>query len=98
MFYLTTHSTHFIYDYMEGLYGRKCFYLTTHSHFIYGYIEGRKEMFFYLTIHSTHFILRLYGSKEGNILFNRKEGNVLFNDALNTFYLVMWKEGRKCFI
>ena len=27
MFYLTMHSTHFIYGYMEG---RKCFYLTTH--------------------------------------------------------------------
>ena len=58
MFHLTTHSTHFIYGYMEGnvlfndvlntfylwLYGRKkMFYLTTRStHFIYGYMEGRK--------------------------------------------------------
>ena len=43
MFYLTTHSTHFIYGYMKG---RKegNVYLTTHStHFIYGYMEGRKE-------------------------------------------------------
>ena len=50
----------------------------------------------YLTMHSTHFYLWLYG---------RKEGNILFNDALNTFYLVIWKEGmkvgregKKCFI
>ena len=51
--------------------------------------EGRKEMF-YLTTHSTHFYLRLYG---------RKEGNVLFNDTLNTFlFTVIWKEVRKCFI
>ena len=61
-FYLTTHSTHFIYSYMT-LEGRKeMVYLTTHStHFIYGYmtLEGRKEMF-YLTMHSTHFI---YGVK-----------------------------------
>ena len=45
MFYLTTHSTHFIYGYMEGRKeGRKeMFYLTMHStHFIYGYMEGRK--------------------------------------------------------
>ena len=36
MLYLTTHSTHFIYDYN----GRKeIFYLTTHStHYIYGYM------------------------------------------------------------
>ena len=75
-FYLTTHSTHFIYGYMEGR--KEMFYLTTHStHFIYSYMEGRKEML-YLKTHSTHFILRLYG---------RKEGNVLFNNALNTFHL-----------
>ena len=45
MFYLTTHSTHFIYGYMGE---REMFYLTTHStHFIYGYM-GEREMF-YLT-------------------------------------------------
>ena len=53
MFYLTTHSTHFIYGYMawdkwvndhsdseRGKEGRtELFYLTTHStHFIYGYM------------------------------------------------------------
>ena len=59
MFYLTTHSTHFIYGYMGR--EREMFYLTTHStHFIYGYMEREREMF-YLTTHSTHFILRLYG-------------------------------------
>ena len=41
MFYLTTHSTHCIYGYMEG---RTFFYLTMHStHCSYGYMEGRKE-------------------------------------------------------
>ena len=41
MFYLTTHSIHFTYGYMEGR--KEMFYLTTHSiHFIYGYMEGRK--------------------------------------------------------
>ena len=39
MFYLTTHSTHFIYGYMEGR--KEMFYLTTHStHFIYGYMAS----------------------------------------------------------
>ena len=51
MFYLTTHSTHFIYVYMEGR--KEGFYLTTHSTHVY--MEGRKEMF-YLTTHATHFI------------------------------------------
>ena len=50
LFYLTTHSTHFIYSYMAShiwlrniLIVRKefCFYLTTHStHFIYGYMAS----------------------------------------------------------
>ena len=41
IFYLTTHSTYFIYGYM-ALEGRKeIFYLTTHStHFIYGYMAS----------------------------------------------------------
>ena len=67
MFYLTTHSTHFIYGYMASYIwqynrplmkeGRKdMFYLTTHStHFIYGYMDGWMAMI-YLTMHSTHFI------------------------------------------
>ena len=38
IFYLTTHSTHFIYGYMRE---REMFYLTTHStHFIYGYMAS----------------------------------------------------------
>ena len=38
MFYLTMHSTHFIYGYMEGR--KEMIYLTTHStHFIYSYME-----------------------------------------------------------
>ena len=64
MFYLTTHSTHFIYGYMEGR--KDMFYLTTHStHSIYGYMEGRKEMF-YLMMHSTHFI---YGYMASDIWY-----------------------------
>ena len=47
-------------------------------------MERKGKDFFYLTTHSTHFILRLYG---------RKEGNVLFNDALNTFYLRLYGVG-----
>ena len=42
MFYLTTHSTHFIYGFMKGR--KEMFYLTMLStHFIYGYMEARKE-------------------------------------------------------
>ena len=46
MFYLTMHSTHFIYGYMEGRKEarKEMFYLTMHStHFIYSYMEGRQE-------------------------------------------------------
>ena len=110
MFYLTTHSTHFIYGYMTlDIWYRKegnvlfndalnTFYLRLYDvrHMVQ---EGRKEMF-YLTTHSTHFI---YGYMTLDIWY-RKEGNVLFNDALNTFYLRLYdvrhmvQEGRKCFI
>ena len=94
MFYLTMHSTHFIYGYMvSDIWLRttqivreetRCRY----SLQLYGF-EGRKEMF-YLMTHSTHFIYSYMASKEGN---------VLFNDALNTFYLQLYGfEGRKCFI
>ena len=88
--HLTTHSTQFIYGYMEGR--KELFYLTMHStHFILQ-LYGRKEMF-YLTTHSTHLTTHstqfIYGYMEG-----RKEGIVLFNDAFNTFYfMVIWKEG-----
>ena len=62
MFYLTTHSTHFIYGYMEGnvLFNDalSTFYFTVIWRQTHG--KGRKEMFI-LTTHSTHFILRLYG-------------------------------------
>ena len=62
MFYLTMHSTHFIYGYMTS--GRKeMFYLMTHStHFIYGYMtSGRKEgnVLFNDTLNT--FYLQLYG-------------------------------------
>ena len=41
MVYLTIHSTHFSYGYMEGM--NEMVYLTMHStHFSYGYMEARK--------------------------------------------------------
>ena len=58
MFYLTTHSTHFIYGYMEG---RKEGLFNDTLNTFYLRLYGRKEMF-YLTMHSTHFI---YGYMEG---------------------------------
>ena len=47
MFYLTTHSTHFIYGYMASDIWLRTILIVRK--------EGRKEMF-YLTTHSTHFI------------------------------------------
>ena len=72
MFYLTTHSTHFIYGYMEGRKEGNVLFndtLNTFYLWLYGWKEGRKEMF-YLTMHSTHFI---YGYMDG-----RKEGRKCF--------------------
>ena len=72
MVYLTMHSTHFSYGYMEG---RKEMVYLTITHFIYVYMEGRNGNGLFKNALNT-FYLRLYG---------RKEGNVLFNNALNTF-------------
>ena len=61
------HSTHFIYDYMEGRTEGNVLFndaLNTFYLRLYGR-EGQKEMF-YLTMHSTHFI---YDYKEGRNCF-----------------------------
>ena len=94
MFYLTMHSTHFSYSYMERnvLFNNalNTFYLCLyrdrernvlfngHTQHILSTVIWR-EMFI-LTTHSTHFI---YGYME-------RERNVLFNDTLNTFYLWLY--------
>ena len=67
MFYLMTHSTHFIYGYMVSNIWLRTILIVRK--------EGRKEMF-YLMTHSTHFI---YGYMVSNIwlrtiLIVRKEG------------------------
>ena len=65
MFYLTMHSTQFIYGYMRQVYGKRkegnilfndvlnTFYLRLYG--VRHMVNGRKEIF-YLTTHSTHFI------------------------------------------
>ena len=85
MFYLTTHSTHFI----LRLYGVRHM-IKDHS----DSEKGEREMF-YLTTHSTHFI---YGYMASDIWDmdhsdsekEERERNVLFNDTLNTFYLRLY--------
>ena len=59
MFYLTTHSTHFIYSYMEGK--KEMFYLTTHSTQFYLRLYGRKEGNVLFNDTFNTFYLRLYG-------------------------------------
>ena len=49
---------------------------------------------FYLTTHSTHFIVGYMAIVIPLILIFHidKEENVLFNDALNTLYMVIWRQ------
>ena len=84
MFYLTTHSTHFIYGYMEG---RKRFINDALNTFCL-WLYGRKEGMFYLTTQSTHFI---YGYMEG-----RKE--MFYLTTHSTYFIYGYMEGRKRFI
>ena len=79
MFYLTTHSTHFIYGYMEGRKEGNVLFNDTLNTF-YLRLYGRKEMF-YLTTHSTHFI---YGYMEG-----RKEMFYLTTHSTHFIYSYM---------
>ena len=84
MFYLTTHSTHFILQ----LYGV--------GHMVKDHSDSeRKEgnvlfnnalnMFYFLRLYGVEHLVKDHSDSE------RKEGNVLFNDALNTFYFtVIW--------
>ena len=102
MFYLTIHSTHFIYGYMGR--ERNVLFNDTLNTF-YLRLYGEREMF-YLMTHSTHYFTVIWG--ERNVLFNDtlntffygymgRERNVLFNDTLNTFfYGYMGREN--CFI
>ena len=54
MFYLTTHSTHFIYGYMER---ERNVLFNDALNTLYLQLYGEREIeFFYLTTHSTHFI------------------------------------------
>ena len=92
MFYLTTHSAHFIYGHMVKDHsaqdeGRKWGFLTTHSaHFIYGIgpltTRGRKEMY-YLMTNSAHFIYGHMVKDHSTQEEGRKElgGGGGFNDA-----------------
>ena len=68
MFYITMHSTHFIYGYMKGRKEGNVLFNDALNTF-YLQLYGRKEMF-YLTPHSTQFI---YSYMEG-----RQEGRKCF--------------------
>ena len=107
-FYLTTHSTHFIYGCMEG---GKRFYKTGRRETVlfndalntfYLRLYGRRETVLFNDALNT-FYLRLYGRRETSLfndalntfylrLYGRREAS-LFNNALNTFYL--WLYGRR---
>ena len=68
MFYLTMHSTHFSYGYMERK-GNVLFNNALNTFYIYGYMaSGRKETL-YLTTHSTHFIFTVIWHQEGRKRF-----------------------------
>ena len=93
MFYLMTHSTHFIYGRKEIKSNQKVlfkvgtFYNNQHK------LSREGNVLFNDTLNT--FYLRKEEGKEmyylmthsTHFIYRRKEGNVLFNDTLNTFYL-----------
>ena len=81
MFYLTTHSTHFIYGYMASDIWLRTILIVRN--------ERERNVLFNDALNT--FYLRLYGVrhmvKNHSESEKEREKNVLFNDALNTFYL-----------
>ena len=76
MFYLTMHSTHFIYGYM----GERNVLFNDALNTFYLQLYGREREMFYLTTHSTHFI---YGYMASDIWLRttdiaRQEGRKCF--------------------
>ena len=107
MFYLKTHSTHFIYSYINGRKEGNVLFndaLNTFYLQLYQWKEGRKCLF-NDALNTFYLVISMEGRKEMfhltmhsthfiySYINGRKEGNVLFNDALNTFYLRLYGVG-----
>ena len=85
MFYLTMHSTHFIYGYMASDIWLRTFLIVRK--------ERERNVLFNNALNT--FYLRLYGVRHMVKDFSdsekgERERNVLFNDALNTIYLWLY--------
>ena len=83
MFYLTTHSTHFIYGYMVSDLWLRTILIVR---------KGRERNVLFNDALNT-FYLWLYGIRhmvKDHSDSEKGERNFLFKDALNTFYLVIW--------
>ena len=81
MFYLTTHSTHFIYGYMASDIWLRTILI----------VRRERNVLFNDALNT--FYLRLYGVRhmvKDHSDSEKRERNVLFNDALNTFYLWLY--------
>ena len=87
MFYLTTHSTHFIYGYMASDIWLRTILIVRK--------EGERERNVLFNTALNTFYLRLYGVKHmvkdhSDSEKGERERNVLFDNALNTFYLRLY--------
>ena len=98
MFYLTTHSTHFIYGYMSSAIWLRTILKvrkeTRFRHIGYSYRLTARVLLYAPshrqdnTYHSLCYTSR--GTINSSVDSWRKEGNVLFIDSLKTFYLWLY--------
>ena len=99
MFYLTMHSTHFIYGYMASDIWLRTILIvrkeTRCRHIGYSYRLVAKDLLYAPSHRQDNTYHGLWYTSRGALAGTRiwKEGNVLFNNALNTFYLRLY--GRK---
>ena len=79
MFYLTTHSTHFIYGYMASDIWLRTILIVRERNVLFNDALNT----FYLRLYGVRHMVKDHSDSE-------RERNVLFNDALNTFYLQLY--------
>ena len=82
MFYLTTHSTHFIYGYMTSDIWLRTILIARERNVLFNDALNT----FYVRLYGVRHMVKDHSDSEKG----ERERNVLFNDALNTFYVRLY--------
>ena len=87
MFYLTRHSTHFIYGYMTSDIWLRTILIVRKGERERNVLFNDALNTFYLRLYDVRHMVKDHSDSEKG---RERERNVLFNDTLNTFYLRLY--------